>query len=230
MKRTLPAILFAFCSFSLAQAAAPAPEGKWLVEDIGGKGVIDTAQTTLEFGADSMVSGSGGCNRYTGKATIDKTAISFSPMASTRMACSPALMDQEHKFFQAMETVKSWKIEEGKLLLLDNSEKPVIRLAQSSNISSITIEVPGVSTVDRMKMSYLCGRVPVEAEYINAGTNALANLTIGGEFVIAANVVSASGAKYAGKQFIWWTRGDEADLYDLTRGEDAKPVSCKKTD
>jgi membrane-bound inhibitor of C-type lysozyme len=51
-------------------------------------------------------------------------------------------------------------------------------------------------------------------------------LTIGDETIIAVTVLSGSGAKYAGQHYVWWTKGAHADLYDLTKGEDAPPLSC----
>lgn len=102
--------------------AAPAtPAGKWLAEDIEGRGVIDRAQTTLEIRSDGIATGTGGCNRYAGSASIDGDAIKFLPMASTRMACSAAAMNQEARFHAALEKVRSWRIDETrrKLLLLD---------------------------------------------------------------------------------------------------------------
>lgn len=75
-------------------APSPAtPAGRWLAEDIRGGGVIDRLQTVLQIGADGAVSGSGGCNSMTGTATISGDSITFSPIASTRMACTPAAMN-----------------------------------------------------------------------------------------------------------------------------------------
>ena len=47
--------------------------------------------------------------------------------------------------------------------------------------------------------------------------------------LVFANVISASGAKYAAGQYIWWTKGEEATLYkDWKGGEPADGVSCKE--
>ena len=63
--------------------------------------------------------GQGGCNRYFGAATIDGEQMSFAPLGSTRMGCAPALMDQEARFFQALESVERWSLDEhGPLLIL----------------------------------------------------------------------------------------------------------------
>lgn len=112
-----------------AGAHAASPKGSWLAEDIKGGGVIDRLQTTLSLGAEGKVTGMGGCNRYMGRATLKGDTISFGPMSGTRMACSPAVMDQENKFHAALETVKSWSVTQGKLLLRDGSGNIVLRFS-----------------------------------------------------------------------------------------------------
>lgn len=111
--------------------AVQSPAGKWLAEDIQGGGVIDRIQTVLEVREDGAVSGSGGCNRFAGKATISGDTISFSPLVSTEMACSPAVMDQEQKFHAALVATKAFRIHplERKLVLLDGAGKAVARFS-----------------------------------------------------------------------------------------------------
>lgn len=106
------------------------PAGKWLAEDILGGGVIDRLQTTLEIAPDGTVSGHGGCNRYRGRVSITGESISFSPMASTKMACTPAAMAQEQKFHQALEQARSFRINarERKLVLSNGAGATVARL------------------------------------------------------------------------------------------------------
>jgi membrane-bound inhibitor of C-type lysozyme len=67
---------------------------------------------------------------------------------------------------------------------------------------------------------------PLTVEYVNADPTYLAFLTLDGEKQIFVNVLAASGARYASGQYVWWTKGSEASLYDLTKGEDAPPTSC----
>ncbi|WP_378944220.1 MliC family protein [Mesorhizobium sp. ANAO-SY3R2] len=93
--------------------------------------------------------------------------------------------------------------------------------------TTVTLELPGDAPVDRQTVTYKCDGPAVKAEYVNAGENSLVILTFDDRTVVAVTVLSASGARYAGRQYVWWTKGDNADLYDLTRGEDAPPVfSC----
>jgi putative lipoprotein len=108
------------------------PTGKWLAEDVLGGAVIDRLQTTLEIAPDGIVSGHGGCNRYRGRVSITGESISFSPLASTKMACTHAAMAQEQKFHQALEQARSFRINarERKLILRDGSGATVARLAR----------------------------------------------------------------------------------------------------
>lgn len=115
-----------------AHAGAASPAGKWLAEDIDGGGVIDRLQTTLEIRDDGIVTGTGGCNRYAGSATIDGNTIKFLPMASTRMACSTAAMRQEGKFHSTLERVRTWRFDQAqrKLLLLDGQGFDLLRFSR----------------------------------------------------------------------------------------------------
>lgn len=108
------------------------PAGNWLADDIRGRGVIDDAQTTLQIEPDGRVSGRGGCNRYGGRAHIRGSSISFGPMISTKMACAPALMDQEQKFHAALASAAHFRLDlrQGKLFLLDAGERTVLRFSQ----------------------------------------------------------------------------------------------------
>jgi len=94
--------------------------------------------------------------------------------------------------------------------------------------STVTLELPGDAQVERNAVDYKCGDQAVKAEYVNAGDNSLVVLKLADQTVVAVTVLSASGARYAGQHYVWWTKGDNADLYDLTKGEDAPAVlSCE---
>lgn len=100
--------------------------GEWVVEDIAGGGMIDASRVTLAF-TPGRVSGRGGCNRYTGSFTLTGEGLGFGPAAATRMACAPALMDQESRFFGLLPQVAGFDIDEtGALLLLGADGLPMI--------------------------------------------------------------------------------------------------------
>ncbi|WP_208995667.1 META domain-containing protein [Pannonibacter tanglangensis] len=99
--------------------------GKWLAEDIGGKGVIDTAQTILEIEEAGTVSGSTGCNTVFGQVTQGAGLLKIGPLALTRKACAPAVMDQERKFVDAINATVDYRSERGKLILLNAKAETV---------------------------------------------------------------------------------------------------------
>jgi len=90
---------------------------------------------------------------------------------------------------------------------------------------SISIPVTGDVSVNSTSTTYDCAGREVTATYINAGEVSLAVLGIDGETVVASNVVAASGARYTGGRYIWWTKGDEVALYDLMDGGDETPAA-----
>jgi putative lipoprotein len=112
--------------------AEPTPAGKWLAESIRSGGVINDPQSTIEIAADGTVAGKSGCNSFGGKATIEGDKIGFAALAATRMACPPAIMDQEDKFLAALNDAKRWMIddERGKLILFDAANKEILLFAR----------------------------------------------------------------------------------------------------
>ena len=102
----------------------------WLAEDIQGGGVLDRLRTTLSFLGDGRVSGTGGCNRYSGPVEVKGSSIHFGSLAATMMACSPAVMQQEERFFTALAAATQWKkTPERKLILSDAAGVPVLVLS-----------------------------------------------------------------------------------------------------
>ena len=83
--------------------------------------VLMGTDVTAEFTADGTVSGSAGCNRYNGSYTWAGDQLSFSPLASTKMACADDVMAQENAFLTSMQEVASFAIEGSQLTLSDAS-------------------------------------------------------------------------------------------------------------
>lgn len=95
---------------------------EWVVEDLDGGGIIDRSRITLEFDPESSrVYGRGSCNRYNAGFTLSGEGISFSNAAATMMACAPALMDQEQKFFRILGGINRFDIDATGALLLSGS-------------------------------------------------------------------------------------------------------------
>jgi putative lipoprotein len=77
-------------------AAPPDPRlagTTWRAETITGSPVIDFAASTITFETDGPVHGRGGCNRFSGSATLDGERLSLGALGATMRACAPALME-----------------------------------------------------------------------------------------------------------------------------------------
>lgn len=93
--------------------------------------------------------------------------------------------------------------------------------------ASIQLELGTTSDFERRATLYDCSAgEPFSVTYINAAPNFLALVPIDGEPepLVFAAVLAASGVRYAAGQWVWWTKGVDASLYDVTLGEDAEPV------
>ena len=105
--------------------------GTWVAEYIDDAGVIDDAQSTVVFGNDGRVTGRGGCNSYGGTVEIKGAQIIMSQIASTKMACPPAVMDQETRFMAALQATRTYRMDEGnKLVLSDATGRPRLRFSR----------------------------------------------------------------------------------------------------
>ncbi|MFM9846487.1 MAG: YbaY family lipoprotein [Hyphomicrobiaceae bacterium] len=103
----------------------------WLAEDIGGRGVVDNVRTMINIGAGGEVTGAGGCNRLRGTAQIDGSSLSFGAVATTRMMCPPAVMDQEGKFLRALELTREFRIDGPYLKFLDRDGAELVRFTRA---------------------------------------------------------------------------------------------------
>ncbi len=116
----------------MADAPPDGPYGKWRVETFAGRAVSSDAKVSIEIGADGVVSGSGGCNRFHGTAKIaEGGALSFGPTAATRMMCEPEVSELEAGFFKSLEGVRGWRRDDAGLVLLDATGDTVLQLAAS---------------------------------------------------------------------------------------------------
>jgi heat shock protein HslJ len=107
-------------------------EGAWLLEDLGGRGVIDMVQTTIEFDGNGGVLGSGGCNRYTGSYTFEDGRLTFGPLAGTKKMCPGAVMDQEDRFHRALGAVERVALDGPFLLIFVEATEQPLRFTRMS--------------------------------------------------------------------------------------------------
>ena len=82
----------------------------YVVEWIGERPLIDSSHLTVTFDDKGRAYGSGGCNHWFAPYTLNGSTLTFGGVGSTRKACAPALMEQEQRFFTALQAVQRWDI------------------------------------------------------------------------------------------------------------------------
>ncbi|NLU82018.1 META domain-containing protein [Rhodococcus sp. HNM0569] len=63
---------------------------------------LETSAPALQIGSDGHVTGTTGCNRFQGNAEVNGDTIEFGPLATTRMACPPDVMEVEQAVLAAL--------------------------------------------------------------------------------------------------------------------------------
>lgn len=65
-------------------------------------GLVPGSEITAIFGTEGDVTGSSGCNDYTGVYTTEASGITLAPTGTTQKACAPEVDNQESQFLEAM--------------------------------------------------------------------------------------------------------------------------------
>jgi len=105
----------------------------WRVIEIAGVAADATSDATLRFESDTWVSGSTGCNKFTGSVVIEADQLTFAPLATTGLACAPELMTQERNLLSAIQEVRRFAVDpDGRLQLLGIGGSPLVRLTRTN--------------------------------------------------------------------------------------------------
>jgi putative lipoprotein len=98
----------------------------WVLEEIDGSASIDRVQSTLRFQGKDRIVGWGGSNRYFATVRSGFKFFEVGPIGSTRRICPPVVMDQEARFFAALQKARSIRMQ-GANLVIDSAaaEKPL---------------------------------------------------------------------------------------------------------
>lgn len=102
----------------------------WTVTSIGAEPVLADTIVTLSIAGDHRVGGSGGCNSYFSEADFAASPLTFSPIASTKMACDSAIMAQEARFFTAIGATAGYDLSGDALRLVDAAGVDLIGLVR----------------------------------------------------------------------------------------------------
>ncbi|MBB3011858.1 MliC family protein [Cupriavidus alkaliphilus] len=117
-------------------------------------------------------------------------------------------------------------------LILSRTRIAVLLAVLGASTAAQAARAPGIDGVrfpEVRTMRYQCdGGKTLTVRYFNSPDNQAAVFRIDGKPVLAVSTVSASGARYVGGRYEWWTKGESGTLRDLMQPETAAPMlaSC----
>ena len=104
----------------------------WVLESFAGESApvesVQGVQSQFSL-VDGTVTGNGGVNSFKGSYELSGPEISFGPLASTKMAGPPGAMDQEMRFFQALEAAAHVEVRDESLTLSDADDVVLMLLS-----------------------------------------------------------------------------------------------------
>ena len=80
------------------------------------------------------MTGSTGCNRYTGLYTADGETLELGALATTRKACPPPAADVDRAFLARLEQVARWRLDDAEPLLLDEDDVELRRFREATPV------------------------------------------------------------------------------------------------
>ncbi len=107
----------AVATSSQTTAGSSLPGKIWVLASLAGKAPLKGTELTSEFTAKRRVSGSAGCNRYTGSYKVSGSTIRILPLATTQMACAPPIQRQETAFLRTLSGARRFVVSGGTLTL-----------------------------------------------------------------------------------------------------------------
>ena len=121
----------------------------WTVASLDGVPSIPNARPTMTFAGDGTVSGSAGCNQYSGSYRTDGSGITITQVASTLMMCQGDLGQQEAVFLKGLNGAATWHVTQAGQLEIDGA----IRIVAGSGVAegppgdAPGLELPGSAWV-----------------------------------------------------------------------------------
>ena len=149
---TLPLLVVAVAACSMAPSASNPPAGPgnstiantdWVLGTLGDTPLVSGTEVTLQF-ALLKAAGFGGCNQFNTSFTSDGTsALTFGPIASTRMACVGGAGAFETAYFAALALVRKYTIEGTTLKLSGENNAELMSFGAAA---PATVEGPWIAT------------------------------------------------------------------------------------
>ena len=115
--------------------------------------------------------------------------------------------------------------------------KPLHRYAARAVIGTIAslgatvalagaLNVPDIPVDATLLRNYQCqGGQSLHVTYYNKqGGQSFALLSVKDKPMLFVDTLAGSGVRYVAGPYVWWTKGNNGDLYDTTAGPNAAPI------
>ena len=112
--------------------ANPLQGTAWRLQQIGGSPALADVEATIEFAEEGRVAGMASCNQFAGSVVISGEAITFQPLALTRMACLEAINAQEDLYVRALEGAERYTLSGDELLIHTSTADQPLRFTRTS--------------------------------------------------------------------------------------------------
>lgn len=144
--------------------------------------IIGEQPITALFRADGTVTGSSGCNQYTAGYTTAGSSIKITMGISTMMACAPAVMDQEFRYFSLMANATTFSVNGDTLLFFDKNGNAILAYNRPVETPvTLSTQAPVIGTWDLLTY--------------NNGNNAMVSVLMGSNI----SAVFTTDGKLAGE-------------------------------
>jgi heat shock protein HslJ len=112
---------------------------QWALLSIDGAGTTaGDAPLLITFGHDGRVSGSTGVNQLTASYSLTPEYLTFGPLATTRRAGPPELMEQEHRVVASLAGMCSYQLDARSLSI----DGPLGRVERANTHPPAEVEPP----------------------------------------------------------------------------------------
>ena len=137
MRGAVVLLLFVIAVPGVVQAQRSLAGPEWRLVSLGPSGaeadVIQGTTVTARFGEDGRVSGSTGCNSYSGTYEVRGETISFGRLISTRRAClDQNANEQERRFLAALEAANRFRLAGERLTIFSDRGRSVLTFVSTS--------------------------------------------------------------------------------------------------
>jgi heat shock protein HslJ len=136
--------------------------GSWMLESMVSAGtpvaLVPGTSITAVFGPGGTISGSDGCNQYSGSYMVSGSQLQVGPnLASTMMACEPQVMDQASTYTRILMSPASWQVA-GDRLTIQAGQSILVYVKWVPTVqTTVPPVVPPVGSWDLTSMTYMSG-------------------------------------------------------------------------